>query len=599
MTATDPGKSLAICLTLFNEPASMLQSSLDSIVASLDALARSDPDYRQAAICIIADGAQDLSASALRYLEALGLDHAWPALEGFPGVQSERRVDGCLMAGMLRRSHPSDLTITIQLLVKEENTGKLDSHWWFYQRLCPLLDPDYCLQIDAGTVLETEAIGEIGAILDTHPEVAAVAGNVLIDPARNGSLLQTFQCADFAVQKTIRWPSEILASYLSVIPGQFSGARWHSLAHEPEDGSGAAKDRYLDGQSDPDAACRMRYLSEDRIFAFELAAGPAPDNRLAFAPRAVCRTDPCLGIAEFLHQRRRWLNGNLFCRAWMVGRIAEILADRLRRGGDKARFIPVLINLCVQGLLEWFLPFLTVLLLAVTWQSLGVLLPSGDSPPGLAFAVFAMLATLWVLPAALAASGRLQRWPRARVETLLWLAGAGFGTALGLNILALSGQLGGSASLYYLAMPLALAAAAFLGAALLNPALLHHLRRSILAFILLAPSLWLMLSVHAFANLKDGSWGTKGLQHGSGAGPLRGRLGGWIVSAWIITNALAVLMVLEGGHIPEALFVAGGIQAAMIAAGVLGAALIAVRGMGCTDWSGAGRYRVFAPRRSQ
>ena len=48
-------RSLAICVTLYNEPASLLQSSLESIVQSLDVLSRQNSGYSRATISIIAD----------------------------------------------------------------------------------------------------------------------------------------------------------------------------------------------------------------------------------------------------------------------------------------------------------------------------------------------------------------------------------------------------------------------------------------------------------------------------------------------------------------------------------------------------------------
>lgn len=593
MNDTDPGESLAICLTLFNEPASMLRSSLESIIASVEALGARDPDCKRVTICIIADGAQDLSESTERYLTSLGLVPSKSRLAEFPGQQLDDERSLAMCAPGL------GIKTTLRLFIKDQNTGKLDSHWWFYQRLCPLLKPEHCIQIDTGTVLDVEALAEVCTLFDTRPDVAGVAGNVLIDPVEEDrSLLQTFQCADFALQKTIRWPSEIFSSFLSVLPGQFSAVRWQALAEDPADGLGSAKDRYLTGLDAPDAACRMRYLAEDRILGFELISQPGPTNQLDFAHRALCRTDACQDMSEFLQQRRRWLNGNMFCRTWVIGRIFLILGDGQRTRGDKARLVPALINMCVQGLLEWFLPFLTVLLLAATWQSLGHLLPQGP-----AFGVFVLLAGFWILPATLSALGWIQRWPRFLVETVLWMAGASFATALVINSLVLSGQSGAVAALYYLTVPLMLIGSAFLGAVLLSPVLLHHLKRSILIFILLAPSVWLMLSVNAFVNLKDLSWGTKGLRRATGQAQKLGWRSGCIVMVWILSNMGAAFVILQSGHVPAALVTAGIIQVTMILTGTLGAFLISARGMGRTGWpsvrNASTGYDVFSPRRSQ
>jgi len=117
-----------------------------------------------------------------------------------------------------------------------------------------------------------------------------------------------------------------------------------------------------------------------------------------------------------------------------------------------------------------------------------------------------------------------------------------------------------------------LASGAFIGAAILNRAIIAHLRASIVTFISLAPSLWLMMSSYAFFNLHDGSWGTKGLSEVSGAEPSRRanlsdqsrRLRRYLVLAWIASNGAMIAMLVQSGNISTALMVAGTLQIALM-----------------------------------
>ena len=56
MERREGARNIAICLTLYNEPADLLQTSLESIIRSLDKLGRKGSGYRQTTITIIADG---------------------------------------------------------------------------------------------------------------------------------------------------------------------------------------------------------------------------------------------------------------------------------------------------------------------------------------------------------------------------------------------------------------------------------------------------------------------------------------------------------------------------------------------------------------
>ncbi len=568
-------QNLAICFTLYNESADLMRPSLESVINSLDALSRYDAAYRKATVCIIADGVSHISESVRLYLDSLALEPRG-SLEGEARTAlSARTFHAEQLAEISGRQAPSQMEITLKLVSKAQNSGKLDSHRIFYDRICPGLNPDYCFQIDAGTLLERKAFTGMCALFEADKDTAGLASNVLIAPPGDGNIIQSFQCGDFAVQKTIRWPSEVFSGYLSVLPGQFSAIRWSSFNRTEPGGGMSPKQRYLRGQNCRSAAESMMYLSEDRVLGFELATQRGQNNRLDYAPQAVCHTDACHTIAELLLQRRRWLNGSLFCRSWMIGRILGMFVDPHCSVRQKTRFVPALFNLSAQHLLEWFLPLLNILLLAMTWISLNHVIS-----PQLAPVIFALLATIWLLPSVLALTGHLQKWPASRVQGLLRMVSMVFFSIIGINIANLAQQPGMTAYLYYLSMPMALAGGAFAGALILNRAIIPHLKSSVLTFISLAPSMWLMMSAYAFFNLHDGSWGTKGLSRKAPADrdgknqdlsaqfhSLRKSL----LMAWIVSNCGLSIYILYAGHISAALMVAGSLQIMLITTGLFGA----------------------------
>jgi len=325
------------------------------------------------------------------------------------------------------------------------------------------------------------------------------------------------------------------------------------------------------------------YLSEDRIMGFELTTEAGATNRLDFAPKADCHTDTCNTLSELLHQRRRWLNGSLFCRSWMIRKIFEIFVDGSQPLSHRARFAPALLNLSVQHMLEWFLPLLNILLLAVTWNSLTTLVS-----PISAGAIFAVIASIWLLPTALALSGKVHRLSAQHVQILLQLVKTTFFTIIAINLVSLAQMSESAAYLYYLSMPLALTTGAFLGAMISNRTLVKQLKASILTFISLAPSMWLMMSSFAFFNLHDGSWGTKGLCNKDNADTADEQsitaqfrwLRLTIVSAWLISNLVLGAVLLETETMGVALIAAASLQIMMIATGLLGVVSIKLRSGG-------------------
>ena len=193
-------------------------------------------------------------------------------------------------------------------------------------------------------------------------------------------------------------------------------------------------------------------------------------------------------------------------------------------------------------------------------------------------------------------SGTVPRLGAQQVQILLQLVKTTFFTIIAINLVSLAQKSDSLAYLYYLSMPFALTTGAFLGAMISNRALVKQLKASILTFISLAPSMWLMMSSYAFFNLHDGSWGTKGLCQKDGSVSDKEhsidqqfkRLRITIVSAWVASNLLLGAVLLQSGNMGIALIIAASLQIAMIATGLLGVTAIRMRRDG---------FSVLRPRR--
>jgi len=109
-------------------------------------------------------------------------------------------------------------------------------------------------------------------------------------------------------------PLESSFGFVSVLPGAFSAYRYRALQGRP-------LNEYFRGDAtNPTSGSRGHdnmtifeqnmYLAEDRILCFELMAKANAKWTLTYVKAARGETDVPESCAEFIGQRRRWLNGS-------------------------------------------------------------------------------------------------------------------------------------------------------------------------------------------------------------------------------------------------------------------------------------------------
>jgi len=98
-------------------------------------------------------------------------------------------------------------------------------------------------------------------------------------------------------------------------PGAFSAYRYRAIAGRPLDqyfhGDHTMSERFgkkgIDGMN---IFKKNMFLAEDRILCFEVVAKAGSKWHLSYVKSAKAETDVPDGAAEFISQRRRWLNGS-------------------------------------------------------------------------------------------------------------------------------------------------------------------------------------------------------------------------------------------------------------------------------------------------
>ena len=500
--AIENGFKNVVCITLYNEPFELLRNSLSALLSSIGAQRFAPPQAgTRSCVVIIADGRNRTDAQILRFFGEVGIidtGRSFSAL-GETVHLSRKRVDE-VMTGL---GVDGDVQgeVDFAICVKNENRGKLHSHALFFQWICPVLRPELCYQLDAGTVVRANAVSKLVAYMGERPDVAAAASRILTPkPGGAASTLSIWQYMDFVMQKAVTWPTEVASGYLSVIPGQFCVFRWSAVsAPSSDDDETRPLDAYLRGLNAVAPLERVMFLAEDRVFGNEIVLARDKSWRIGYCRAAEATTDACDTFGELLRQRRRWQNSALAVRLWLWGRLPTYLARSDKTFIDKARFGA---SMLWQGLLtasEVMSPAFLVLL--VVAAAAGLIHPgNAAAAAAIGGALLASGGLAW-----LTLADRPSRW-----RSMLCLARDATATLTVVSLLALAYVLNPLGQAALMTAPVMLMAAV-IAVSMRGQrwAALRHLP----VYLLTDRPISFILYAYALANMHNVSWGTKGLTH--------------------------------------------------------------------------------------
>lgn len=576
---------LLICLTVYNEPGEALLFSLLGLFNNLDYLTNAGCERTvEPVVCIIFDGLSKISPSSISILNRLGLwsPQELEANSGFHVFESTLRrplveeiaqdIDlnghkisrwGKVYRDSLIESQAESLETDQQasdckviVCIKEENAGKLNSHWCFFQLISSELEPKYCLPMDVGTVPNRTFLYELWSYMEANPDVGAAASCTLVpEPDRRASLLDIWQYGSFYREKLFYWPGEALSGYLSVIPGQFSILRWSSLTATTANFYGSYSDsrkdtrvldRYYRGLLQLPPLERNLFLAEDRVIGLEIATSSSAAWKTGFVPSAIVITDPCDSFTELLRQRRRWINSGFAARLFLLPTLLLYFLRNPVKLKDKFGLLRSTLLHSSKLITEWFLPSVGFVLIFTAYKEAKVAVLDHSLS---AYWVDIFLVGLFT--SALATHLRFFRKDgETKVERFLSIF-IMYLTSCGVIGLILLIYLGNFRYLpFYIFMPVGMSLG-ILATLAMSPFKVSNLRSKTYVYLhhLLEFSFLLVLYVYAFFNINDFSWGTKGLQCSSRKQYSFGKNLLWFITIpWVVSNILFVylLMFTEG-----------------------------------------------------
>ncbi|MBB4006601.1 glycosyltransferase family 2 protein [Allorhizobium taibaishanense] len=556
---------LLVCLTLYNEPPDALEDTLACLTANQARLPGRDAGGTSLEVVIVLDGRDRVHPQTEALINRLGFD-----LDRDCGLDDAHKVNSLDILSDRVRVQTRQIAaqefakeawlddpgqdlppLVVHLAVKERNRGKLDSHALFFRGIVPCRNPDFVLQIDAGSRPVADCLVHLLERMRREPDCAALATNVMMEGVALTDWLQSWQQADFLWQKISDWPIGHGLGYLEVVPGQASLMRMSALQRSP---AGDPLDAYLRGLSRPDGLLEANlFLAEDRIIGAEIVKSHGSAT-IRYERDATILTDGCKTVGELLRQRRRWTNSTLSARLAVVASLGQVICRSPAGPGSGLETRPgrrVSLSLAVlwalwQNLEQWFIPSTLALLVSL---STGFLQDEIRSVMGVPLApVMAAGVLLFWLYCMVSMTGRDAKGAgRGSMQTLLH--GIGIATLLALALPGLFTSLAHAAS-----GSLAVFSASIfvLGLAVWRHSSnrLPDLVRLFLFYIPTSLVVSFYMLTYAFANIHDVSWGTKGLVAATGPAypPAWLRMRRQFLAVWVVSNAAMVTLVL--GIIP-------------------------------------------------
>jgi cellulose synthase/poly-beta-1,6-N-acetylglucosamine synthase-like glycosyltransferase len=390
-------EEILCCITLYNEHSYDLFISLKALTKAIAFHYKTTRIINNIAVCIIADGAKHIPTSTLVLLKDLGfnidmgldwefdmqiivnnisisqIDSYYPSYGAGQGntlnttlQRSATDKKNCKINSIRFNNNPE---IRFFLCVKSKNKGKLNSHWWFFTFFCREIQPKYCIQLDAGTAPCEESVYKLWKYMEDHKNTGALASRVeTAIPSSPFNILLSWQFGDFLYQKILDWPAELLAGYLTVIPGQYSMFRWDALQDNPtgkeQCESSSPLENYFRGLKKLGPFESNMFLAEDRILGFEILSKPSRSWNLCYVPGACSITDACYSYPELFKQRRRWINSSFACNLWLMIKVKDYLKKAELVFKKKLQILLSILWLSINCLFQWFTPSLLIILMS-------------------------------------------------------------------------------------------------------------------------------------------------------------------------------------------------------------------------------------------
>jgi len=246
--------------------------------------------------------------------------------------------------------------------LKQQNSKKINSHRWLFNAFGRILNPEVCILIDAGTKPGHKSLLTLWEAFYNDRHLGGACGEIHALLGRGWTKvlnpLVAAQNFEYKISNILDKPLESSFGYVSVLPGAFSAYRYRAIVGRPLEqyfhGDHTLSERLgKKGIEGMNIFKKNMFLAEDRILCFELVAKAGCQWKLTYVKSSKGETDVPESPAEFLSQRRRWLNGSFAASLYAVMHFNRIY----KSGHNWIRLfflhVQLVYNIC-QLVMTWF-----------------------------------------------------------------------------------------------------------------------------------------------------------------------------------------------------------------------------------------------------
>ncbi|KAJ3219415.1 Chitin synthase, class 2 [Dinochytrium kinnereticum] len=361
---------IAVVVTMYNEDDVLMAKSMTAIMKNIAYLCTGrvagwkKDSWKEIVLCIVSDGRAKCNPLTLNVLALLGCYAEGLAKASVNGQNVTAHIFEYTNQLAVRRDlsirRPNDDTkdglnlVPCQtiFLLKEKNAKKINSHRWFFKAICDSLDPEICILVDVGTKPSKESFFHLYNAFERDPNVAGACGEIVAELGPYWSKLVNpivaIQNFEYKMSNILDKPLESVFGYISVLPGAFSAYRYSALQGEP-------LECYFKGENPEGASLQESnmYLAEDRILCFELVVKREAQYLLRYVKSARAETDVPSTLESLIKQRRRWINGSFFASIYATWNFKRIFSSG-HTGSRKAILMAEFIYNFIQIIFGWF-----------------------------------------------------------------------------------------------------------------------------------------------------------------------------------------------------------------------------------------------------
>jgi chitin synthase len=273
--------------------------------------------WKKVVVCIVSDGRAKVNSRALAVLAAMGVYQ--------PGIAKTRVESKDVTAHIYEYTTQISITpslkfetadkgvVPVQIIfcLKEKNQNKINSHRWFFNAFCPILQPSICVLLDVGTMPGPTSIYHLWKAFDIEPDLGGACGEITVHKGQYGTkLLNPLVAAqnfEYKMSTILGKAFESLFGYITVMPSAFSAYRYIALQDNVSRVGDGPLSKYFSGETSRSSGGMFTAVAEDHILAWEIVSKHSSSWVLHYVKSAYATRDVPSRVSDLI-SGRRWLN---------------------------------------------------------------------------------------------------------------------------------------------------------------------------------------------------------------------------------------------------------------------------------------------------